>query len=190
MEASMQADGFRTRSRRVVLENPPWLTVEMRSIEFCSGGVTRSIDDWAWVETPDYVCVLPVLDDGRCLCFEQTKYAVDGLTLSTVAGLIDPGEEPPMAARRELREEAGLEADDWLKLGAFRVDGNRGAGIAHLFLARRTRPTATPHFSDDVEPMTPVYLDRAGILQALTAGRFKILAPAALAALALPHLPC
>lgn len=186
----MQPDGFQTKSRRVVHENRPWLVVEHHAVEFREHGVvTRAIDDWAWVETPDYVCVLPIFDDGRCLCFEQCKYAVEGKTLSTVAGLIDPGEDPLTAAKRELREEAQLEAKNWVALGGFRVDGNRGAGIAHLFLARELGPTDEKHETDDIEPMTEVYLDRAGILKALAEGKFKILAPAALMALALPHLP-
>jgi ADP-ribose pyrophosphatase len=185
----MQSDGFQTKSRRVIHENRPWLVVEQHAVEFRENGVvTRAIDDWAWLETPDYVCVLPIFDDGRCLCFEQCKYAVEGLTLSTVAGLIDPGEDPLTAAQRELREEAGLEAKNWVALGGFRVDGNRGAGIAHLFLARELGPTTEKHETDDIEPMTEVYLDRAGILRALAEGKFKILAPAALVALAIPHL--
>jgi ADP-ribose pyrophosphatase len=184
-----QPDGFQTKSRRVVHENRPWLVVEQHEVEFRENGVvTRTIEDWAWVETPDYVCVLPIFDDGRCLCFEQCKYGVEGTTLSTVAGLIDPGENPLMAAKRELREEASLEASNWVPLGGFRVDGNRGAGIAHLFLARELHPTADKHASDDIEPMSEVYLDRTGLLKALSEGKFKILAPAALAALALPHL--
>ena len=52
------------------------------------------------------------------------------------------------AARRELLEETGYEADLWQCMGAFRVDGTRGICTAHLFRAEALRQVSTPQPSD------------------------------------------
>ena len=53
---------------------------------------------------------------------EQYRYGIDRVTLELPAGAIDPGEAPEAAARRELREETGYEADAWVRLGALAVE--------------------------------------------------------------------
>jgi ADP-ribose pyrophosphatase len=125
-----------------------------------------------------------VTEDGLFVCFRQTKYAVAGTSLAPVGGYLDPGEEPLGAARRELREETGYEADDWISLGGYAVDGNRGAGVGHLFLARGARRVAAIH-ADDLEEQELLLLTRAQVEEALKAGEFKVLGWAAAVALAL-----
>ena len=127
---------WKTLSRHVVLEHSKYLTVENHEVELPDG---RVIPDWPWIITPDFVNVLAVTDEGKFVCFRQTKYAVDGTSLAPVGGYMEPGEDPLAAAKRELLEEAGCEASDWTDLGQYRVDSNRGAGTAvpEPFRARR-----------------------------------------------------
>ena len=68
---------------------------------------------------------------------------VDSLELP--AGYIEPNETPEQAARRELHEETGVEATEWRYLGRYFLDGNRGCGASHIFLARGARQVAAPH---------------------------------------------
>ena len=172
---------WKTRARRTVWAQPPWLTVEQHTVELPDG---RVIPDWAWVITPDYVNVVAVTTDQRWLCFRQTKYAVQGSTLALVGGYLEPGEQPLPAAQRELREETGYEAATWTELGHYAVDGNRGAGTAHLCLAQGVRQVAAIA-SDDLEEQEQLLLRRAEVEQALLRGEFKVLAWAAAVALAL-----
>jgi ADP-ribose pyrophosphatase len=175
---------WKTRSRQTILKHNKFLTVEAHEIELPDGTV---IPDWAWLVTPDYVIVIAVTETGEFLCFRQTKYAVDGETLAPVGGYLEPGEDPLAAARRELLEEAGYEAAAWYSLGQYAVDGNRGAGNAHLFLATGAHPTTEPD-ADDLEEMQFMLLSQGAVENALHNGEFKALPWAAAIALALLRL--
>jgi ADP-ribose pyrophosphatase len=172
---------WKTRDKKMILDERPWLTVEHHTVELPSGQV---IPNWQWVTTPDYVNVVAVTEAGTFVCFRQVKYGVEGDTLAVVGGYLNDGEEPFQAAQRELREETGYESANWKDLGHYRVDPNRGIAMGHLFLARRARLVATP-IVDDLEEQHLLLLTRAEVEKALAAGEFKVMAWAAAVALAL-----
>jgi ADP-ribose pyrophosphatase len=172
---------WKVRAREVVLSQPPYIVVENHTVELPDG---RVIPEWAWVITPDFVNVAAVTEAGEWLCFRQTKYAVAGTALAPVGGYLEPGEDPLAAARREMLEETGYASDDWLALGSYAVDGNRGAGNGHLFLARGARRVADIH-ADDLEEQELLLLSRDEVAAALARGEFKVLPWAANMALAL-----
>jgi len=174
----------KTNSRRTVFDGNKFLRVEYHEVEWPNGQV---VDDWAWIVTPDYVNVVPETEDGRLVCFRQVKYAVDGPSLAVVGGYKESAEEPLVAAKRELREEAGYEADEWISLGSYPVDGNRGVGKGHFFLARKARYVGKTA-SDDLEEQEALILSRAEVQDALLRGEFKLMPWAAAMALALLRL--
>ena len=145
------------------------------------------VPDWPWVATRDYVIVLARTREGQFLLFRQPKYGVDGLSLAPVGGYIEDDEPPLEAARRELLEETGCQAEDWILLGSLRVDGNHGAGTAHLFLADGATVVQTPD-SDDVEEQEWLWFNRDELKAALLGGEFKVLAWSAAVALSLLKL--
>ena len=59
---------------------------------------------------PGSVVVLPVLPDGRILLIRQYRHATRQYLWELVAGRMDPGETPEVAAARELIEETGYRA--------------------------------------------------------------------------------
>ena len=61
---------------------------------------------------PDYAAVVAITAEERIVIVRQFRPAVERYTLELPSGLIDPGETPAEAARRELLEETGYEADD------------------------------------------------------------------------------
>jgi ADP-ribose pyrophosphatase len=172
---------WKTLSRRLVLDHGKFLKVEEHTVQLPNG---RTIPNWDWVITPDYVIILPENEGGEFLIFEQNKYGVEGKTLAPVGGYIEPGEEPLAAAQRELLEELGCTASLWTSLGRFRVDANRGAGTANLFYARGVQRVQEPD-SDDLEEQKLLLMDRAGLRAALQKGEFKVLAWATAVALML-----
>jgi ADP-ribose pyrophosphatase len=174
-------ESWKTLSRRVVLDYSKFLVVEEHAVELPDGQI---IHNWPWVITPDYVNVVAITRDGLFLCFRQTKYAIEGTSLATVGGFLEPNEAPLMAAKRELLEETGYEAEEWTGLGSYRTDANRGVGMAYFFLARGAHRVSEPN-SDDLEEQEPLLLTRAQMQAALVAGEFKVLPWATIVALAL-----
>ena len=175
---------WKTLARQIILRREPFLTVELHEVETSKGQI---IPDWTWLVTPDYANVLAQTTDGLFLCFRQTKYAVDGTSLAPVGGFIEPGEAPDVAAKRELREETGYEAQEWISVGSYAVDANRGAGRAHFFVARQARLVGAP-VSSDLEEQQLLLLDRNQLERALRDGEFKVLPWAAMIALGLRFL--
>ena len=77
------------------------------------------------IRHPGAVTIVPVHDDGTVTLVRQYRAAVDAYVLEIPAGTCDQdGEAPEATGRRELAEEAGLEAARWeLLLGAWNSPG-------------------------------------------------------------------
>jgi ADP-ribose pyrophosphatase len=174
---------WKTLNRTRVLQQGDgrFLVVENHTVELPDGQV---IAEWPWVITPDYVNIVAETESGAFLCFRQNKYAVNGLSLAVPGGYLEPGEDPLAAAQRELLEETGYVAAEWIPLGRYVVDGNRGSGHANLFLARRAR-WVQPVNADDLEEQELLLFSRQELEAALWNGEFKVLPWATAAAMAL-----
>lgn len=177
-------ENWKTLFQETVLTFGKWLRVEDRTVETPDGQV---IEHWPWVTSPDYINVLPVTEDGQFIVFRQGKYGYEGESYAPVGGYIEPGEEALAAAKRELHEEIGGEAEEWLHLGHYLVDPNRGVAWGDFFLARGVRLVSERH-ADDLEEQQLLLLNRAELELALREERFRVLAWTTNIALALMAL--
>ncbi len=174
---------WKTLSRKRVLHYGHYLTVEEHAVGLPDG---RVLQPWPWVITPDYINVAAITTEGLYVCFRQTKYGIAGTSLAPVGGYIESGEAPLATAQRELLEETGYTAPTWRALGHYCVDGNRGSGTAHLFLASGAH-RITERNADDLEEQELHLLTRTEVEAALATGEFKVLAWATVMALALHY---
>jgi ADP-ribose pyrophosphatase len=178
-------NAWKVREKKTIHNQPPWLVVEHHTVELPDG---RVIPEWPWLTTPDYVNVICETTEGIYLMFRQAKYGLPDDSLAPVGGYLQPGEAPLAAAQRELLEETGYQAQQWIDLGHYLVDPNRGIATGHLYLARQSSQVAEP-VTDDLEDQRMIRMSRMELETALDAGEIKVLAWAAAAAFALRKLP-
>ena len=124
-------------------------------------------DHWEVVEHADAVAVL-VADGRLVLGVWQHRPAVGHRTWEVPAGLIDPGEEPLVAAARELGEEARLAGKLSLIASLYASPGFTDERI-YLYQATDTRPEHG-HEPDESEDLRLEWRDALDVWQALAAG--------------------
>jgi ADP-ribose pyrophosphatase len=102
------------------------------------------------IRHPGAVTVVPAHDDGTVTLVRQYRAAVDDLVLEIPAGTRDKGDESEEAtARRELAEEAGLEAATWERLiGTW---NSPGVSDQHTTIFLATGLTITDSRPDGIE---------------------------------------
>lgn len=88
------------------------------------------------VHHPGGVCVLPLHDDGTVSVVEQFRYPYAQVLTELPAGKLEPGEDPDQAIRRELSEEVGLTAGEWIKMGVFYPSPGYTDEVLRLYFAR------------------------------------------------------
>ncbi len=121
-------------SRRWAYEDP-WVKVQRDEVI----RPDANPGTFAVVHIKPGVCVLPLDADGLVHLTEEFHYAVGKITIECVSGGREPGEVPLVSAQRELQEELGIEAEDWLDLG--RLDPFTACILSptQLYLARKLR---------------------------------------------------
>ena len=128
---------MRTHGPWTILESKsvyadPWMTV-IRDEVIRPDGQPGS---FAVAHIKPGVCVLAVDDVGNAYLTEEFHYAVGRVTLEAVSGGVDIGETAESAARRELREELGIDAESWTELGTVDPFTSTLHSPTRLFLAR------------------------------------------------------
>jgi ADP-ribose pyrophosphatase len=171
---------WRTFNKRVLLERPPWFTAGVYDVELPDGTV---LHDYNWIATRPFAIVVPLTDEGRTIVMRSFKLGVGAVSLSVPAGYLEEGEAPLAAAKRELLEETGYEARDWIALGRYVLDGNYGSGTMHAFLARGARKVREPD-SGDHEEQELSLMPFTDVIAQLRAGEVAQLSTAAALGLA------
>ena len=135
---------------------------------------------WEIVRHAPAVAVLLLNGSGEMLCVKQFRRAINAYTVEVPAGLIDEGEAPEAAARRELQEEAGLDAEMTLLT---RFYSSPGFCDEELYVFRATQPRESRLAMDEDEEIEVVWLRPEALLSGLRDGSLKGSATSVTAAL-------
>lgn len=115
----------------------PWVCLVRKEVELPAN---PNVEVYHCLAQPDYIAILARTRRGLIPIVRQFRPAVEACTWELPAGLLEPGEAPEQACRRELREEAGLEAESITSLGTFYADTGRLQNLLHAFFVRATDP--------------------------------------------------
>jgi 8-oxo-dGTP pyrophosphatase MutT (NUDIX family) len=103
------------------------------------------------VRHPGGAAVLPLHDDGTVTLIRQLRPAIGDFLLEVPAGRLSPGEEPRLAAERELMEETGLSSTSMLSLGVLHSSPGVFDETIHLYLARElTQGNSAPEAYEEI----------------------------------------
>ena len=83
------------------------------------------------------VSVLAIDDEHDVYLTAEYRYAIEQESIEAVSGAIEPDETPAETARRELREELGIEAETWIDLGVVHPLTSLLYSPAQLFVAKK-----------------------------------------------------
>ncbi|MBX7143004.1 MAG: NUDIX hydrolase [Oligoflexia bacterium] len=120
------------------------------------------------VTHPGAAVFLPVTQLGTFLLVRQYRHAVRRMLLECPAGTLNSGEDPLTCAQREIREEVGVAASEWVALGTILPAPGFCNEVQHLFVARGLRPEkAKP---DDDEFISVEELSVAALRTAIQSG--------------------
>ena len=135
------------RSRRVAYANP-WITIWHDDVARPDG----SPGIYGVVHFANLAVGVLVLDDqDRTVLVGQHRYTLDEYSWELPEGGVPPGESALDGARRELREETGVEADGWRELVRFHLSNSISDEAGVLFAARATgHGAASPEPSEDL----------------------------------------
>jgi ADP-ribose pyrophosphatase len=132
-----------------VFSGGPIREIRRESVQLPDG---RIVDDYYTATMGDYALVYPVTTEGTVLVLRQYKHGVGRVCLTFPGGYVARGEDPALAAERELLEETGFTAARWTPLGSFVANANQGCNTAHLFRADGCVRVGEPD-SGDLEEM-------------------------------------
>jgi ADP-ribose pyrophosphatase len=113
------------------------IDLDVDTVRFPDGSTGRL----EMIRHPGASAVVPFLDpvdapDPRVLLIRQFRHAADGDLWEIPAGRLDPGESPEQCARRELREETGVEATTVEPLTSIFTTPGFTDEVIHLFVAQ------------------------------------------------------
>jgi ADP-ribose pyrophosphatase len=107
----------------------------------------KKIRDFVINGGPDAVIVFGLTNDNKVLYIEQIFLLQDKKYKTLVAGMIDKGYTPLEIAKKELREEAGCEATEWIDLGTG-LKGKWTKGTMYYFLAKGVKKVGEQQLED------------------------------------------
>ena len=93
----------------------------------------------AWLEVvhhPGASAVVAIDEDNRIIMEKQFRYALTDYLLEIPAGKLDAGEDPLACAKRELEEETGIIASEWISLGTIATSPGFCNEVIHLYVAK------------------------------------------------------
>ncbi len=122
------------------------------------------------IEADEWVNVVALTPEHEFVMVRQYRHGSDDVTLEIPGGIVDPGEEPGVAAARELLEETGYRGDDPVQLGSVNPNPAIFGNGCHTFLIREAVQVAEIRNDGQTEHTTVELLPRHELHDRLLAG--------------------
>lgn len=100
--------------------------------------------DFYVIESMDWINIIPLTADHEVVMVRQYRHGSREVTLEIPGGLVDPGDTPESAAKRELLEETGYQAEEFVKIGVVNPNPAIFSNRCYTFLAQNAKKVRDP----------------------------------------------
>jgi 8-oxo-dGTP pyrophosphatase MutT (NUDIX family) len=114
------------------LHRLPWFTVRKDAVRMQNGGY---IPDYYVLEYPNWINVTAITTDGQLVMIRQYRHGLAQISYELCAGVVDPGEDPLVAAQRELLEETGFGGGNWELMMTLSANPGTHTNLSYSYLA-------------------------------------------------------
>ena len=143
------------------------LTLKVDQVSLPSGRIGQR----EYVVHPGASVVVALLPNGHVLLEKQFRYPLHQVFIELPAGKIDASEAPLLTAQRELLEETGYSAKEWVALGSQHPCIGYSDEVIHMYLALGL--TAGQHMRDEDEALELFDLSFADCLALIKSGQIS-----------------
>jgi 8-oxo-dGTP pyrophosphatase MutT (NUDIX family) len=171
---------WKVLSRKTLLVRP-WLEITEERVQLPNGTV---IGEFHVLHSPPWAALIAITPDRQMVLVEQYRHGLGRTSLELPSGVIDQGELPLQAAKRELREETGYQSHEWESLVVLAPEPSRSTHRAHFFvctgsqLSGCAQPEASEVINVSLVPIDSVleYIDQGRIDHAAHVGAILLAA--------------
>lgn len=149
-----------------ILRLGPWLSVRQECVELPSG---VQIPTWYVLEFPNWINVIAETKTGELVMIDQYRHAYGQTCYELVAGVIDEGETPLEAAKRELLEETGFGGGEWSEFMTLSPNPSNHNNLSYTFLAKGVE-RLQPQHEEPTEDIQVHVMSKADVRELLKQG--------------------
>lgn len=147
----------------------PWLTARKDVLQLPDGRINP---EFYVLEYPSWVNVIAITEEGRFVMVRQYRHGLGRMSTELCAGVVEDGEEPEAAGRRELEEETGYTSGRWSLQCVISGNPSTTNNLTYCYLAEGVRQTTEQHL-DPTESITVLTMSREELMELMMSDDMK-----------------
>lgn len=109
----------------------PWATLRVDKLQLPNGNIK---DEYYVLEYPTWVNMIGITKDNTILFVRQYRHGAGQILIELPAGVVEDGEAPEVAARREMLEETGFAFDSITSICELYANPATSGNLTHTYL--------------------------------------------------------